>query len=681
MKSSDRGRIDCLAERFAARWMIPLAVFAFGFTLLPWSLTCGLHCYPGDYGDARFNGIVLEHFFRWVEGYEKSLVSPQFFYPMPGALTFSDNHWGTAWLYSIFRFLGGDRYESFDLWFMAAFGANFAACHYVLRKQRFSPLASAVGAFLFTFAMPVIAKYGHAQLMYRALVPIGLLCWQRFDETANWRWLGWLGLAVAGQFYASIYLGYFMVLVIASWALAQWAVERRGPRIWFSQWKRWSEPLARRDLLVASGMLLVAVVLLAVLLHPYLHYSKLYGFHRSLAETATMLPRPESYLLADQSSIWASLSRTLGADVPMRPEHQMFYGLGALGLAVFALICSSERQRWVAAGSMLIVIVLTLSVHGHSMYIVFAKLPGVDSIRAVSRIGLVLAMPLAILVAMGVDTAWKSSRRRRLWALVLVPLLLAESVSVIEPSTGIDVSRERIDRLAATLPSPLPAGAILFNPIRDDEAVWESEIDGVIVAQDAGHPTLNGYSGNMPPGYDPVADQAPCEQALMRQQAARAFYEGRLKRPLPRGAAAPLIIAGTPQCSASVWAPMSNSDLGRIELRINSVRQDGDSYVVSVSIVNRSPRALKTAVNGPRPFFVSWQIVPHGGAIDNDKWEPRIPVGGNAVMPGESRELSFKISRGNRLPGMVAISGVIEGQAWMHFHRFSPPIYELPGGD
>lgn len=665
-------------EHAAWRWLLPLALFAFGFWLLPWSLTCGLGCYPGDYGDARFNGVVLEHFFRWATGHDRSLISPPFFYPMPGVSTFSDNHWGTAWLYSIFRAFGWDRYEAFDLWFMAGFAANFAACHYVLRKQRFSTLASAVGAFLFTFAMPVIAKYGHAQLICRALAPLGLLYWQTFRETGGWRWLGWLALSVVGQFYISIYIGYFTVLVIGSWALAQWAVEGWGPRQWFAQWGSWNQPESRRELLLASTTIVIALLLLVGLMHPYLHYSKLYGFRRSLVETASMLPRPQSYLLADGSSIWKSLSQKIGGDVPMRPEHQIFFGAGALGLALIAMVFSMRRQRWVALGAILLVVALTLSIGGHSLYLLFAKLPGADSIRAVSRIGLVLALPLAFLVAMGVDAALEPGKRKRLWALILIPLLLGESVSVAEPSTQIDASRERIVRLATKLPSALPEGAIIFNPIRDGEAVWESEIDGVIIAQDTGHPTLNGYSGNLPPGYDPVAAEDPCEQAEARVQAAKLFYEQKLKRPTPKGMSAPLVIAGTPVCSSSVWAPMFDGDLGRIGMKFESIRRVADHYDVAILITNDSPRALRTAVDGSRPFFVSWQVVPVGKAIDNDRWKARIPVGGKAIMPGETREVSFEVPVNSGITGQITVSGVIEGQAWMHFHRFVPPMQALP---
>ena len=54
---------------------------------------------PGDLGDARFNSVVLEHLYQWVSGDASYLWSPNYFYPFKWVLTFSDNHFGSAWSY------------------------------------------------------------------------------------------------------------------------------------------------------------------------------------------------------------------------------------------------------------------------------------------------------------------------------------------------------------------------------------------------------------------------------------------------------------------------------------------------------------------------------------------------------------------------------------------------------
>ena len=73
-----------------------LLALAFGLLGIALPQSDFFRAIPGDLGDARFNGLILEHVFRWLGGIDASLWSPGFFFPFPGALTFSDNHFGTV---------------------------------------------------------------------------------------------------------------------------------------------------------------------------------------------------------------------------------------------------------------------------------------------------------------------------------------------------------------------------------------------------------------------------------------------------------------------------------------------------------------------------------------------------------------------------------------------------------
>lgn len=524
-------------------WLIPLAFLVLGMWFVPIAHTCQFSCVPGDLGDARFNGGILEHVYLWMIGAEPHLINAPFFYPMPGTLTFSDNHFGTAWIYALFRAAGADRYSAFDLWYVTGYVVNFVACYVVFRKLRFSVLGSAVGAFAFAFPMPVAAQAVHAQLTYRPFVPMGLLLWQRFQESGHWRWMGRLALVVVAQFFVSIYLGYFLGLFLAAWACAQWWVNRDGPRRWFQQWADWGSASARRELLRAGVAIAVALVALAWLMRPYLHYSHLYGFQRSATEIGGMLPRPQSYLLADLSQIWQGVSGRLIRDMPMRPEHQMFVGLGIVGLAAIALFRSTSRVRWVALLSLILLGALTLSVHGYSAYLLLTKVPGLGAVRAVTRIVMVLALPLAYLVALAIDALRENSWAWRVTGATLVILLVCESASVHPWTYNIAEAKARTAKLQAQLPALLPPHVMLFNPI-GSETFYLAELDGIFVAQDMHRPTLNGYSGNIPPGYYPDASKSPCEQALARLDGASLFYADKLRRAMPSTAGEGVVIVG-----------------------------------------------------------------------------------------------------------------------------------------
>lgn len=546
---------DAIEGGWVARWLVPLVLFVAGMALVVLPPMGGMTSFPGDLRDGRFNGAILEHFYLWLTGHQASLISPSFYYPMPGVLTFSDNLWGTAWIYSLFRASGWDRYESFDLWFLTGAALNYVVSWWVFRRLRFSGTASAVAAFCFSFAMPVVVKFVHAQLLYRALVPVGLLCWQRFHETASWRWLGLLALATVGQFYVSIYLGYFTVLFIVAWAAMQGVIEGWQPWARFAPWRHWSHRGGRSDLVAAAIMLLVAALAFAWLMLPYIRFAALYGFGRSPGQIEAMLPRPQSYFLADQSIFWRPLSVHVGEGTPARWEHQLFFGLGALGLALVGLVRSPSRMRWTALASTAILVALTLDINGYSVYLLLVSLPGIDSIRAVTRISLVMVLPISLLCAMAIDSVHGAARPMRLLTIVLLAVMVGESAAVVVPRARMADARARIAWLKASLPAVIPQGAWLYNPLRPGAPVLETEIDGMILAQETGYPTLNGYSGNIPPGYQRLGLPS-CMQALMRLRAAEIFFSNHPESMRPYQPPGEVILPGkAARCPPEPGAP------------------------------------------------------------------------------------------------------------------------------
>lgn len=649
------------------RWLAPIGLLLLGLWLVPLSQTCRLSCVPGDLGDARFNGLILEYFYRWLRGVDAGLVSPGFFYPMPGALAFSDNHWGTAWVYTLFRLLGQDQYRAFDLWYITGCALNFVACNWVLRRLNFSPLAGAVGAFAFAFAMPVIAKSGHAQLTYRFMVPLGMLFWFRFSESGRWRWFGWLTFAVAAQFYMSIYLGYFLALLVVALVVAQFLLDRHQPIRWLNQWKFLSADVeARKDVALGIGFSVVSFVAVLCLLMPYLHFSRLYGFHRATEEVASMLPRVRSYLLADNSAIWRAMSAMFVGEMPMRHEQQMFFGVGILGLALIGWRSLRSPLCGTIGVSILLLVALTLSVGGHSFYALIAGLPGVNSIRAVSRIGLVLIMPLAVLVAAGVDIG---RQRGGLWsALVglLIMLMIAESATLRTGTYDIGEAQGRIAALRGQLPTTLAKNALVFVPSQAGVPFFISELDGMGLAQSVNRATLNGYSGNQPAGYNADPDRAPCMQAISRLRAAALFYQDRLHAPLPEGVNGPLAIPSHPECASFNWQPLPMVNAADVKVRILSLQPECGQYRVRVLLENDSTYALMASPS-VRPTRLSWQKVAKGRGVDPAAWWPRIELGRDGDLPaGKSREIQFAIPMNAGDDGDLIISMVIEGQAWLH---------------
>jgi hypothetical protein len=494
--------------REPAGWLLTaalLGVVVFGYLM---RVTAYFTALPGDLIDPRFNSVVLEHLYRVLTGSAASLWSPGFFYPYPSVLAFSDTHFGSALPYLLARLLGLSREHAFGAWFAAGTLLNFACALYVLRRFGASTAAAAIGAFFYTCALPATAQDGHPQLVYRFAAPLAVLAhWQMF-ERRRLADFARVAFFTAWQFYCSIYLGVFLVYLLAALSVAIFIVRRPA------QWQPWRVPWT------AGAVVLLSALALAYLLGSYWTVQQRYGLasQRSIEYLSEMLPRLSSYLIADGS--W--LVSWVGAiwDVPARVEHQLFIGFGAVALVLAAWRGRAAAPELIRV--MLIALALliagTLWLVDFSLYYLVTWLPGVKGLRAVSRIILIMLVPLSVLVALGADAAWRRFGRSALSAVPALAVLAA--LVVVEPLTGITRGtpiaqwRARLDAVKALLPPDLPRDAILLvrSNSRRYADLFPTEVDAMLLGQDLGYPVLNGYSGFYPPGYQ----IRPCPRAEER---------------------------------------------------------------------------------------------------------------------------------------------------------------------
>jgi hypothetical protein len=504
-----------------AGWLLAaalLGVIIFGY-LMP--VTSYFTAVPGDLGDPRYNAFVLEHLYRFATGYAAGLWNPDSYYPFQGTLAFSDNHFGSGATYVLARLLGLSREHAFDVWFSVGTLLNFASALYVLRRLGLSTAAAALGAFFFAFALPVPAQDAHAQLVHRFAAPLAVLAlWQMFERRRLVD-LARLAFFAVWQFYCSIYLGIFLVYLLAALTVALLIVRR--PLEW-PQWRR--NLIAERFSikLAAGGILLASVLALAYLGGRYYLIAQAYNLEhfRSVEVITPMLPRLGSYLLADGSPLLAWLGR--GVWVPMRHEHQMFIGFGATVLILTAAGIAWRGRAGDPGLTRAMLIALGLLVAGTlwigelSLYYLVAWLPGIKAIRGVSRIILIMLVPMSVLLALGADAAWRRFGQSA-WAAMpvlagLAALVVAEPLSVSQRSAPIAEWRAHLDAVKALLPPAMPKDAILLvrTSSTDIDEQINTELDAMLLGQDLGYPVLNGYSAFVPPGYR----LGPCASATQR---------------------------------------------------------------------------------------------------------------------------------------------------------------------
>ena len=520
----------------------------------------GFHATPGDLIDARFNSVILEHLYHWlrigVSGHWTDVWSPAFFYPYQNVLAFSDNHFGSVVFYGLFRYFGVSREYAFDAWFVIGALLNFLASFWALRQWRFGLIASALGAFVFSASLPVLMADNAAQLNYRFAIPFAwFFLYQALISSANqmrWLYFGISCLFVAEQFLCSIYLGVLLVYSLAAMVIAWWwvfrnkTIENKKPFLDQFKVSRDQQHLA----LFGITLILVAGLMIGSLLFQYHQIAREYGLARDNAEVISMLPKVGSYLLSDRSFTSGMWSTNLGW-FAQRQENQLFIGLGVM-LFLLAGIYRCYRSSVapianvqlgkVAFISLALVWLMTLQVSGYSLYSALLQLPGVNAIRSVGRVILVLLFPIALLVAIAVQAggSWlfsKESQEKSISVKVFVlalPLLMLmpESLFSRHDTTLLSSWQERMYKMQQLTPSVLSSDTILFVPRSGAEPSWAGELDGMLISQDLGLPTINGYSGSLPPGYPDlgVSARARFEAYAKLKQQPEGWIDGQLGR-------------------------------------------------------------------------------------------------------------------------------------------------------
>ncbi len=669
------------SSKKSVEWLLQIgllaAIFSAGFFGYIMHTTDWLRAIPGDLIDARFNSVILEHLYQWVGGEAPQLWSPAFFYPFENVLAFSDNHFGSGWTYILFRLAGLQREYAYLAWFIAGNLLNFVVSYYVLKRLGFSIVAAGVGAFVFTFALPALPKEAHAQLLYRFAVPLAFLAMYQFLQSKNIfvfvRVIFWLLI----QFLCSIYLGVFLIYLLGIMTLA-WIMIKKEYVL--SRWKI-GHSHSKTAMGIAFILLLLLLSAIFSLLYQYQVVSLQYGFNRSVSEITSMMPTMESYLIADRSLLTQWIGQSF-AQVPMRHEHQMFFGLGLLlvvMLGFYYIFRGGMHQQLgrISAWTLVGLIVLTISINGYSIYRVLLYLPGLGSVRAVSRIVLVMLLPLGIIAAIAIDSVrlrFQTWQVRWVMLVTLVVLVIVESIYYQPYSTGMTQWRDRQNQLKARMPTSDLKDSIIFVTGRpDDPHIKAVELDAMIFAQDRHLPTLNGYSGNAPPGY---LEPLPC---ISFQNRLNRYFDLFKQTNLDSDSIAKRVVLMPLVPCSGAFVLESNKTISaalaskiRLSMAVEVIKAD---LLVTLLIENASDEIFST-LSTKGPIRLSWRFIKidaEGQVKENPLWTERKDV---SFVLKQTQVEALKIA----LPAQAGryqleVSMVQDGVAWFHELGMAVPKY------
>ena len=242
---------------------------------------------------------------------------------------------------------------------------------------------------------------------------------------------------------------------------------------------------------------------------------------RTYAEATTFMAWPSDVInLGNENYVWGSVLRGT-----LSPER-LFFGevwvaltptliLTALASCIFIIV----RRRSVAVGFageacvacgivLACITVLPMKFGTKSLWAIpYTWIPGAKALRAVDRIQLIGGLFAVLIIGIAIRALRERVDRfypRRVEAVglaLLLGLIVFEQLNLAD-SAGIDRSQELTALIVAPAPPAECRSFYITDSAPEPVIFYVSTIDAMLIAQHVSLPTVNGYSGQFPPGYD-----------------------------------------------------------------------------------------------------------------------------------------------------------------------------------
>jgi hypothetical protein len=545
MKSPMNG--DILSPRRGwAGWVLALALGLLGlwqFHRTEW--TSGFDQVPGGRGDNRYVVSILEYLYQAHRGVGQ-YFSPYFYFPARDTLGYSDAYLTHAFLYGWLRNLGWDIFSSYQFCVFVFNLLNYLFCLLMLRSGfKFGTVPSALGAFLFAFNAPKFNQVAHTQLQCLFWLPLALwlvVVWvrnrRRMVQVDSFFLLAGAALALDTEFSTSFYPAWFLAFWVCLFMALNLSL--RTTRV------LWKE-LVLKFWKALAGAFAVGIAGLIPFLSLYLPvYQDLGG--KSFDEAKTMIPRPLCFLwMGPDHGLWGWLRNVqFLQNLPIEGEERIGFGVvilaGFWGLTFWAIrrlffspksnqkplakndqngkrlpmdgrgLPSLDLAALAALATILFCLLGCQYGDGFSpWYWIYRWVPGGQSIRAVARYAIALALPLSVLAAFTIQmtiertSSLRKGASRLFWlggAFLAGGLMVSEQV-LLPPCPGFSKGAElaRLEYLSRKL----PGGCMTFYaapapslPLVPDYSSTNLQIDAMLISAVRGIPTFNGYSGHSP---------------------------------------------------------------------------------------------------------------------------------------------------------------------------------------
>jgi hypothetical protein len=148
---------------------------------------------------------------------------------------------------------------------------------------------------------------------------------------------------------------------------------------------------------------------------------------------------------------------------------------------------------------------------GHSLWWLVHALPGGSGVRAVGRVGFFTLFCSALMV--GQIVTWLEERKRWIWPALLTVFIVVEGAVDNRYLFSIASHQQRTAAVQQDLqPHPACAAFVLESP-QNDFRSYAVQLDAMWASSKTGIPTLNGWAGATPPGWDFRGRAFPSDEA------------------------------------------------------------------------------------------------------------------------------------------------------------------------
>jgi hypothetical protein len=539
-------------ERTGTRYvgfLFPIALYILGALIFfRWQIMSKFDLVFGGGADVRFVVFIHEHVYRWLNG-RADFLSPPFFFNQTNTLGYSDAFILDQLIYAPLRVLGAEPLLVLSLIAIVLSAIAYSFLYLLLRRLDVSVTLASLSALIFTFSNNLYLKSWHFQHFAVYYIPIITYCGMvAIGELGRRPIRAYLLGAFAGVLYGLLFSSGYYVAWFFGLALLIFA-----PIVGFMAWPQvrawWClHPMRVFGLgCVSSVGFVAALSLFAVIYAPVLAL----GAARNFDEFLHYAPQPIDIVNVGKNNlVWSGLIRALH----LIPDDEL--GFGELSTALTPLvqilllasaILSYQPGFWAAdargrifpavviasVSVCALFFVVTVQINHHSLFhLLYVVLPGASAIRVgyramvVANLFAVTAIALTFHQGLRTLREWRTTRSR-IWLGVLMTLLSLTVVEQVNLAQATRLSRKDERELLSAV-GDAPRRCLAFYAASQEDVLPEDlQVDAMMVAQAQNLPTLNGYSGFKPPGWDlGEPDAADYEQRVLRWALDRNIVEG-----------------------------------------------------------------------------------------------------------------------------------------------------------